>query len=160
MDFTNSPKQFKKQLHVYSSGSGVTMTSATNRNRIQFTLSEPISCKDNQYLSVRVQRVILQRGTWPNSVQDANGNFPFFLYLTSNALRSTNYNNNNILATIPVSAPNGYIIDYENTSNMETVIGSKEITTIDLNIVNPNFFDMINTGNDFLIVLEFNANWS
>jgi hypothetical protein len=158
MDFNNSPKQFKKQLHIYSGSSnqGFTLQSSTKRNRILLTLAEPISCKDNQYLTVRVQRVIFQRSaswTWT----DGNGNGPFFLYLTSNALRSTNFNNNNILSTVPIGSPAGYVIDYENISNIETIIGSKEITIIDLSLVNPDFTDIINTSADFLIVLEFNA---
>ena len=156
MDFHNSPKQFKKQLHLYSGNSQIKLANTTNRNRMTITLAEPISCKDNQYLAVRVQRVIYQRSTsW--TWTDANGNGPMFLYLTSFALKSTNYNNNTVLASIPIIVPGNYTQDYENISNMETVISSKEITNIDISLVNPDFSDIINTACDMLVVLEFNA---
>ena len=80
-----------------------------------------------------------------------------FLYLTSFALKSTNYNNNTVLASIPIIVPGNYTQDYENISNMETVISSKEITNIDISLVNPDFSDIINTACDMLVVLEFNA---
>lgn len=146
-----APYQYSKQLYVYSGDANTTVFDATQRNRIQFNLAEPIICPDNKTLTISVVSAEISRGTWATT--------PYYLCVSSSALRTTNGNAQikgaPVICKIPVNATDGYMIQYQNMNNFRAPMTTKQIETIDLALINPDGSDIsLGAAYDWSVTLQ------
>lgn len=157
-----APLQYKKQVYVFSGDAttlangqtAVSLVNATNRNRITFQLTEPISCNDDEDITISiVDAEIMRTATWTQS--------PMFVYICSTNIRTTNANGqikgNSILAKVPINAPSGYIVQYFNLNDYNSPTYGRLISYIDLALLAPDGSDIsFGAGNDWAVTIQFN----
>jgi hypothetical protein len=146
-----APYQYSKQLYIYSGDATTTVLDATRRNRIQINLPEPIICPDNKTLTISVVSAEISRGTWATS--------PYYVCIASSALRTTNGNAQirgaPVICKVPVNAPNGYMIQFQNLNDFRAPMSTKQIEVIDLALINPDGSDVsLGAGNDWSVTLQ------
>ena len=128
--------QYSRQIYVWSLSPNGSLNS--NGNTFTVSLKEPLILKENQYLQVSVVDAEINRtASWTTS--------PLFVYVISKALATTNQcqATNAVLAKVPVTAPVGYIIQWANMYTYKAPSYGRNVSTIDISIVNPDMTDVV-----------------